>query len=101
MWGVIAALLVLPAIAMPFTHEVAWGVEDFAFAALILVGAGLLYELAVWKLLTARARMVAGALIVLASTPIAPTGEVAACPFMWKRPGANTAIKIPRTDIPI
>jgi len=66
MWGVIAALLVLPAIAMPFTHEVTWGLEDFAFAALILVGAGLLYELAVWKLLTARARMVAGALIVLA-----------------------------------
>lgn len=66
MWGAIAALLVLPAVAMQFTHEVSWGAEDFALAALILVGAGLLYELAAWKLLTARARVVAGLLIVLA-----------------------------------
>lgn len=66
MWGAIAVLLALPAIAMQFTHEVAWGSEDFAFAALLLVGAGLIYELAVWKLLTARARWVAGAVIVLA-----------------------------------
>ncbi|WP_409018555.1 hypothetical protein [Brevundimonas vesicularis] len=66
MWGVIAGLLLLPAIAMRFTAEVNWGAEDFAFAAILLIGAGLLFELAVWKLTTTRARLVAGALILLA-----------------------------------
>lgn len=66
MWGAIAVILAIPAIAMQFTREVAWGPEDFAFAALLLVAAGLLYELAAWKLLTARARWIAGAVIVLA-----------------------------------
>lgn len=65
MWGAIAAVLVLPAIAMLFTREVAWGVEDFAFAALLLIGAGLLVELAVVQLKTARAKLVAGAVIGL------------------------------------
>jgi len=66
MWGVIAGLLLLPAIAMRFTAEVNWGAEDFAFAAILLIGAGLLFELAVWKLTTTRARLVAGGLILLA-----------------------------------
>ena len=65
MWGAIAVILAIPTIAMQFTREVAWGPEDFAFAALLLVAAGLLYELAAWKLLTARARWIAGAVIVL------------------------------------
>lgn len=66
MWGVIASLLVLPLVAMRFTHEVNWGVEDFVFAAILLVGAGLLFELAAWKLTTTRARLMAGGLILLA-----------------------------------
>jgi hypothetical protein len=66
MWGVIAGLLLLPAIAMRFTAEVNWGTEDFAFAAILLIGAGLLFELAAWKLTTTRARLVAGGLLVLA-----------------------------------
>lgn len=42
MWGALLALLLLPAIAMPFSAEVNWGVEDFAAAALMLgaLGAG-------------------------------------------------------------
>ena len=65
MWGLIAAILMMPAIAMQWTDEVKWGAEDFAFAALLLGGAGLLYELVVWKLLTARAKLLTGAVIVL------------------------------------
>ncbi|MFK0298817.1 hypothetical protein ACIQTU_06320 [Brevundimonas sp. NPDC090276] len=49
MWGLIVALLLLPLIAMQFTHEVAWDAADFAFAGLLLVGAGLIFELAAWR----------------------------------------------------
>ena len=46
LWSTIAALLVLPLAAMPFTDEVAWGVEDVIAAAVLLVGAGAIYEAA-------------------------------------------------------
>jgi hypothetical protein len=46
LWGVIAALLLLPLVAMQFTREVAWDSADFAFAGVLLIGAGLLFELA-------------------------------------------------------
>ena len=32
LWGTVAALLTLPAVAMQFTHEVQWGPGDFLFA---------------------------------------------------------------------
>ncbi|NYZ17347.1 hypothetical protein HL658_32795 [Azospirillum sp. RWY-5-1] len=47
LWGTIAVLLLLPLVAMRFTDEVAWGVEDFAAAGALLVGAGAVFELAV------------------------------------------------------
>ena len=38
MWGGAAALLALPAVAMRFTPDVAWGPEDFlVFGSLLLV----------------------------------------------------------------
>lgn len=46
MWGAIASLLLLPPAAMQFTDEVQWTGYDFAVAALLLVGAGALFELA-------------------------------------------------------
>lgn len=46
MWALIAAILLLPAIAMQFTREVAWTGSDFATAASLLVGGGLLYQFA-------------------------------------------------------
>jgi len=64
-WSLVAALLLFPAIAMLFTDEVAWTASDFAFAALLLVGGGLLIELALWK-----ARSVA-ALIALSLAVVA------------------------------
>lgn len=45
-WGVAALLLLLPLVAMQFTHEVAWSPGDFAvFGAMLLVACGT-YELA-------------------------------------------------------
>ncbi|HEX8387828.1 MAG TPA: hypothetical protein VF636_02325 [Sphingomonas sp.] len=45
-WGAAAALMAAPAVAMLFTREMAWGLEDFAFAAVMLGGVGLVFELA-------------------------------------------------------
>jgi len=41
-----AIILLTPLIAMQFTSEVNWTVSDFVFAGLILLGAGITYELA-------------------------------------------------------
>lgn len=46
-WSAAAGLLLLPAIAMQFTREVAWGPLDFVLAAALIGGTGLLFELAV------------------------------------------------------
>ena len=64
-WGAVALILLTPLVAMQFTPEVAWGAEDFLFAGVLLVGAGLLLELIVWKVHTPRARLVLAGLIVL------------------------------------
>ena len=45
LWAAIAALLLIPLVAMKFTAEVTWTPSDFAFAALLLGGAGLAYEI--------------------------------------------------------
>ena len=49
LWAGLAALLLLPLIAMQFTREVAWDAADFAFAGVLLIGAGLIFELAAWR----------------------------------------------------
>jgi hypothetical protein len=49
MWGLIAALLLLPLVAMQFTREVAWDAADFVFAGVLLIGAGLIFELTAWR----------------------------------------------------
>lgn len=65
-WSGVAVVLLAPLIAMRFTDEVNWTAFDFAFAGVLLVGAGLLLELIVWQ---ARRPMVrAGlALVVVAA----------------------------------
>ncbi|MEJ7934054.1 hypothetical protein WG907_07280 [Sphingobium sp. AN558] len=45
LWAIIATLLITPAVAMRFTSEVRWGVEDFAAAALLLGAVGTSVEL--------------------------------------------------------
>jgi hypothetical protein len=59
MWAVIALLLLLPLVAMPFTREINWTAGDFAAAGVLLVGSGLVYELAVTRIPDRGARMLA------------------------------------------
>lgn len=68
LWPAIAALLLIPAIAMRFTPELAWGVEDFAAAAVLLIGAGLAWE-AARRIPSRRARILA-ALAILGLTAL-------------------------------
>jgi len=44
-----ALILLVPLVAMQFTDEVVWNVADFAFFGVLLVGAGITYELAARK----------------------------------------------------
>lgn len=66
MWGLIAALLLLPLIAMQFTREVAWDAADFAFAGVLLIGAGLIFELAAWRTKKLAWRLAIGGALVFA-----------------------------------
>lgn len=47
-WGTAAVLLLLPAVAMRFTHEVNWTGSDFAVMGVMLATACALYELGAW-----------------------------------------------------
>lgn len=66
LWGAIAALLLLPAIAMLFTADAAWGAEDFAAAALLLIGGGFAWEVAARRIATRRGRIIAALAIIAA-----------------------------------
>ena len=48
-WVIAALLLVLPLFAMQVTDQVVWDVADFAIFGALLVGVGVLYELAARK----------------------------------------------------
>lgn len=67
-WSLVGGLLLLPAVAMQFTDEVAWTAIDFVFAAILLIGGGLLIELALWK---AKSRAVRIALCLAAFAVVA------------------------------
>jgi hypothetical protein len=45
-WSAAALILVLPLVAMQFTDEVNWDRADFAFAAILIAGTGIAFELA-------------------------------------------------------
>lgn len=63
LWGGAVALLLAPAVAMQFTTEVAWGPKDFATLALMLIVAGVAFELAAWRAMRPLQRSLAGAAI--------------------------------------
>lgn len=44
-WSLLAALLVIPAVAMRFTADVNWGLLDFVAAAVMLGALGIGFEL--------------------------------------------------------
>ena len=62
------ALLLIPLLAMQFSHEVSWGWGDFAAAAILLWTAGSAYSLAARRARTPRRRglVAVGILAVLA-----------------------------------
>ncbi len=53
-----ALLLLVPFVAMQFTTEVSWTLFDFAVAAALLFGTGLVCELVIRKVKNKRYRMV-------------------------------------------
>lgn len=63
MWAAIASLLLAPLVAMQFTREMAWDGADFAFAALLLIGAGLVFEVAAQLTQSRRALAMVGACV--------------------------------------
>ena len=64
--AVIAALLLVPLVAMQFSDEVRWTLSDFAVAGLLLLATGLLIELVLRKIKNVSYRNIAIALILLA-----------------------------------
>jgi hypothetical protein len=65
-WGLGAALLLLPAIAMFFSGRMNWGIEDFATLALMIGAAGLAAEAGVRLIRKPRHRLVLAGAIALA-----------------------------------
>jgi hypothetical protein len=59
-----AVLLLLPFLAMQFTHEVTWTPADFAVAGALLFGAGLTYELLARRGATTAYRAAVGLAVV-------------------------------------
>lgn len=70
-----AAILLVPAVAMRFSTEVNWGPLDFAVAAGLLAGTGLVYELAVQRIGNRRHRIVSG--LALAAALLLAWAELA------------------------
>ncbi len=75
-WGLVAALLAAPLIAMQVTSEVNWTMFDFAAAGVLLVGAGALLELAARKLRKPVHMVVAAGIVTLAVGLIWAQGAV-------------------------
>ena len=65
-WTVAALILLLPLVAMQFTDEVNWNVGDFVFAAALIMGVGVLFELTVKKTSDTRYRAGVGVGLVAA-----------------------------------
>jgi hypothetical protein len=60
-----AVILLVPLVAMQFTDEVAWNFTDFVVVGSLLIGTGLVYELATRKIRNANYRTVIGITLVV------------------------------------
>lgn len=58
------ALLLVPLVAMLFTSEVNWGVEDFMAAGILLFGAGMAYSVAARRARSTVQRIAVAALVL-------------------------------------
>ena len=64
--AVVAAILLVPLVAMQFSDEVRWTLSDFAVAGLLLLATGGLIEIVLRKIKNVSYRKIAIALILLA-----------------------------------
>jgi hypothetical protein len=61
--GVTALVLMLPLLAMQFTHEVVWTLSDFIIAGILLMAAGTAYVVGTRLVKTKGQRLLVGALV--------------------------------------
>lgn len=61
-----ALILMVPLVAMQFTDEVNWDLADFVVIGTLLIGTGLLYELASRKVSNIKHRVIIGVALVVA-----------------------------------
>ena len=59
-------ILLVPLVAMRFTHEMNWALFDFIAAGVLLTGTGFAFVLSMRTLRTSRARLAAGVVLALA-----------------------------------
>jgi hypothetical protein len=59
-----ALLLMIPLVAMQFTNEVDWGVEDFTIMGILLMGTGLAYVFTTRKVTSNKYRITIGAALL-------------------------------------
>ncbi|MBT8237934.1 MAG: hypothetical protein KJN65_04755 [Croceitalea sp.] len=62
---IVGGILLIPLIAMQFTNEVQWTTSDFVVAAVLLLSAGFLCELALRKIKRPNMRVAICALIIV------------------------------------
>lgn len=75
-WAAAGLVLLVPLVAMQFTHEVNWNAGDFLFAGALLLGVGVPFELAVRKRLDAAYRVAVGLALAAAFLLVWLTGAV-------------------------
>ncbi len=63
---IVLGILLVPLIAMQFTSEVNWGIEDFALMAVLLFGTGLLIEVVLRYVQSKGNRILLCSLIIIA-----------------------------------
>lgn len=76
MWCVILSILLIPAIAMRFTREVNWTAQDFLAAAILLGGAGLVYQFAVSRVANRTWRVLGSTALLTALVAIWAEGAI-------------------------
>jgi uncharacterized membrane protein len=65
-FGIIAFILLIPAVAMQFTKEVDWNVFDFIVMGTLLIITGLAIELVTRKVTSTKWRLIITGVIILA-----------------------------------
>ena len=71
----VAALLLIPLVAMQFTEEVSWSIADFIVAGALLLGSGLLFDLIIRKIKRMRYKIAIS--VILAITLLVVWAELA------------------------